>query len=97
MFLKVLFLTVLALYSIGVAIHAFQKFDDEAEDFDFGEKSDKADSIIQSEVYADNFKRTQADEVEWDFVQYSERPHLPTSATSKIELEISETNLTNLK
>lgn len=97
MFFKVLGLTILALYFIGVAIHAFSKFDDEFEDYEFeDEKSDK-DLKIQEEVLpTENFKRTQTG-IEWDLVQYSERPHLPTSATSKIELEISETNLTNLK
>jgi hypothetical protein len=93
MFLKVLGLTILALYFIGVAIHAFSKFDDEETDFDFGEKSDKANLIFQSKIQPKgNFKRTQPEAVKWDLVQYSKRPHLPTSATGKIELEISETN-----
>ncbi len=34
---------------------------------------------------------------EWDLVQYSERPHIPTSKTHNIELEISETNKHQIK
>lgn len=90
-FLMVLGLVFFGMYFIGVAINAYLDFnreDDDWEDF----KTPKSNTEQEKEE-TQAFIRTE--KLEWDFVQYSERPFVPTSKNFEIELEINQTNLNN--
>ena len=101
-FIKFCFLFAAAYAGLLLTLKVLSKFNDEEEEYEFRNDNDHDTEETRKferttepqQVKVNKFNERQ---LEWDLVQYAERPTLSTSSTHKIELEISETNLHQLK
>lgn len=84
-FISVLIVVFFAMYVVSVFVEFYRQRN----------MKESLNTNGELKLVNESFERSNGHE--WDLVQYSERPYIPTSKTHNIELEISETNKHQIK